>query len=271
MGDGENLRESKNVKTFKAFREDFLREIRLPEFGEAIDVITKKNPRSAASKELEKTGATRILSSDGFLRFAHGSLRECARLTEQQKKARKVASGIGPLIKRLRDHQKTLSQLQKQIMKQDKRLENVLRLEFRLHFKKAVKELELVEDALSDIEQTKASHIHPQLRKKHDKTAEEGLRYTISRWRSLDQCFDHELDSLNKKAPMQWLIEALDSGLRRRCKKAQIKVSCITRYRIIAEVLVSGGLPEISADTIKQHFIEKRRLPKLPARNSQAS
>jgi hypothetical protein len=153
----------------------------------------------------------------------------------------------------------------------DKRLAEVLTWERRAHLDKAVKELELVENALSRVERMEASHIHPKLRKKHDKSTRKELEYKSSGFKLLLPRFRYGLNSLNKKAPMQWFVETLDSRLSRLFDRARIEVSKLTRYKIIEEVIVSGGLPEKSAKTIKQHFVEKRKPTKPTARNSQAT
>jgi hypothetical protein len=113
----------------------------------------------------------------------------------------------------------------------------------------------------------KSSHIHPALRQKHDKGSEKS-KYRVSQFKSLLPQFNYELDSLKKKAPQQWLLTALDSELQRQFRHANTKVSGITRHRVIAAILKSSGAPAISAETIKQNFVEKRQLTKPPARNS---
>jgi hypothetical protein len=45
----------------------------------------------------------------------------------------------------------------------------------------------------------------------------------------------------------------------------------MTRHRDTAAILKSGGAPAISAETIKEHFIDKRKTATVPARNSQAT
>jgi hypothetical protein len=133
-----------------------------------------------------------------------------------------------------------------------------------------VEELRFVEDVLWDRETTQSSHIHPALRQKHDKGSKKS-KYEVSQFKSLLPKFDYELDSLKKKAPQQWLLTALDSELRREFSQAKTKVFGITRHRVIAAILKSGGAPAISAETIKEHFVEQRKPTKPPARNSQAT
>jgi hypothetical protein len=257
------------ISTFNTFREGFLREIVLPEFGEDIDSIDE-NSRSPAAKELTETGAERILSNNGFLHFVHGLLGKYSRLPEEQRTVRRVSAKVGQSIKRLRDATKTMSRLQGEIKELDKRLANVLTLECRLRFDNAIKELKYIEGSLSSLESIEASHIHPEIRKRHDKTAGKKLKFRLS-FKSLVPRCDYELDSLKKKAPQQWLIEAIDAELSRQFKNAQVKISNMTRYRIIVELMVAGGLSEISAQMIKQHFVEKRTPTQRPARNSQAT
>jgi hypothetical protein len=254
--------------SFQKFQEGFLHEVRLPYFGDEGD--SGEDYRSPAAKELEKTGAIKILSKVGFLRFAHKSLRSCNRLVKEQGKVRQVSAEMGCSIRRLRDTRKTLKGLREQIKGLDKRLVNVLSDERRMHFYNALRELELVEGALFGIETTKAWHIHPEKRKKHDSTVGKGLKFALG-WKPLLPHFDYELDSLKKKAPEHWLIETLDLGLQRRFKQAKIKVSIVTRYRIVTEILASGGLPITSAATIKQHFNDKKKHNQSLARNSQAT
>ena len=257
------------VNTFQTFQHKFLREMSSPHFGDDIYSVDQYS-KTAGAKELEKTGAKDILSKDTFLRCAHKLLREYARLINEQKQVRQVSADMGRSIKKLRDSQKTLQRLHKNILALDERLGSTLTVACRRHLDKAVTELMFVEDVLRDREKTQSSHIHPALRQKHDRGSQRS-KYEVSQFKSLLPSFDYELVSLNGKAPQQWLLITLDSELQTQFKRANPKVSDITRHRVIAAVLKSGGLPAISAETIKQHFIEKRKPAKLPARNSQAT
>lgn len=262
-------RPSVNVTTFKLFKQKFLRELSSRHFGGDVYSVDRYS-KTAGARELERTGAKDILSSDDVLHRIHQRLRDYARLLKEQEKVQQVSAEMGTLIKRLRDAEKTLQQIQKNIKALDKRLENILTVPCRTHLDKAVTELRFVEDVLWDWETTQSSHIHPALRQKHDKESGKS-KYEVSQFRSLLPKFDYELDSLKKKAPQQWLLKKLDSDLRRRFKRANPKVPDTTRHRVIAAILKSGGVPPISANTIKEHFIEKRKPAKAPARNSQAT
>jgi hypothetical protein len=258
------------TRTFKSFQQAFLQELSLPYFGEKDIYSVQKGSKSAGAKELEESAAKEILEKTPFLQRIYHLLTEHDRLMPEQKKVRHISAKMGRSVKQFRDAQKTLQSLQKSIRRLDKRLERILTVPCRIHLDKAVRELMFVEDALANAERTRASYIHPERRRKHDRAAAK-TKFQVSKFRSLVPEFDYELDSLRKKAPQQWLLTTLDLNLQRYFKREHKEVTDMTRYRVISAILKSGELEPVLPLTIKQHVAEQTPRKNPSARNSQAS
>lgn len=277
----------RQVAPFNKFKEEFSREISLSDFGaKKVDSIAV-GAFSPSATELRRTGAKDLLLANDFLKAAHRSLKEYARLVNEIPKARHASATIGSFIKILRNRQKKLISLQEEIKGLYKQLDGTLANHHRERLYNAVHELESVEDALVRIERGQVANMHPELRRKHneslrrktggshpDQAKVERLKYTPG-FGSLLPLFEYGLDSLKNKAPYQWLLEKLDSQLKRLFRKHQKGITDSTRYRIVAEVLVSGGVDEVSPEGIKEYFQQKPKTVKPPsetvARNSQAT
>ncbi len=256
------------VPTFKTFQQVFTRELSSPHFGERKHDI-EPGSKSAGAKELEHAGVKGILLKTAFLHRVHRLLRECARLMQEQGKVCGVSANLGRSVRKYRDAQKTLLRLQKQVRTLRAHLERDLAPHVLEHLDTAAKELMFAEDVLFDAETTQSSRIHPDLRRKHDKDTPE-TKYEL-RFQSLLPAYDYELDSLNKKAPHQWLVETLDRTLQRCFVRGHKRVTDTTRYRIISAILKSSGLDPIFPPSIKEYFRDRTRRKKAHARNSQVS
>jgi hypothetical protein len=259
------------VATFNAFENAFARELSLSHFGEQKHAV-EPTSKSAGAKELDKIGAKKVLLTTSFLRQVHRSLKRCARLLREQNKVRQVSADLGKSIKQIRDAQKTLRELQERIRALGIHLERRMLMgwPYLEHLDTAEKELVRVEDLLWERERTEASYIHPERRRKHDKSAPK-TKYETSRFKPLLTPYDYELDSLKTKAPLQWLLESLDLTLQQCFTREHKEVTDVTRYRIISAILKSSGLDPVSSSSLKEYFADRARQKKALARNSQGS
>jgi hypothetical protein len=255
------------VPTFEFFRQKFSRELSSDNFGEHKHAVPKHS-KSAGAKVLEKTGVKNVLLKTSFLRRVHHLLKKCARLMKEQAKVRAESANLGRAVKKYRDAQNKLQSLQEDIAELTNRLEksNMLSLPMLEHLNAAVKGLQATEDALCNTEQAIISRIHPDIRRKHDKSAKKKYEF---RWKSLLPPYDYDLASLNKKAPEYWLIDTLDSELQRCLIRSHKDISKATRYGIISAILKSSGLEPISPSRIKEYFADIAR--KKRAANSQVT
>ena len=246
--------------SFEEFRSVFEKRIESPFFGEKDRFSVASGEKSPGRKEIEKAGAVLVLKRPAFLRFAHRTVHEFFRLQNVQPEVRKISGASGKRIRDIRNLQMSLTKISSELTALDRRAEPILTFECRMHFDKAIQELKALQDALIGTEEYWASQIHPELRKKHDLEAPQ-LAFKRSTWPSLsDPPHAYGLESLKKKAAWQWLIHALDIGLRRRFQRARVSVSDTTRYRIIATLLEAAGLPSLSRQAIRAYF--PRPVPK---------
>jgi hypothetical protein len=244
--------------TFKEFCGAFLPDIAARDFGDPgslpeleVDVL------SPGAKELQTSGAIAVLRAPSLLHRFHRLLRECERLIKEQDKVRRTSRSASQLITKLRNARKTLKTLQKSVLRTDGQLEKLMGWKFRDHLYAACKQLELAADLVEELEKTQASTIHPADRRAHDKR-EPKSKYQTSAWKQLIKPYDYDLESLKKKAPQQWLVEALNSALAARFR-GDLELSDLTRYRIITALCQAGGLDPIQALTIKEYFMDKAK------------
>jgi hypothetical protein len=257
------------IAKFSTFRDEFLNALSLSDFGEEKIDSTSSDKKSAGAKEIERTGVYRVLRVVTFLRPIHRLMRECIRLTEEQKRIRQLSSKSGRAIKKLRNVQATLQRMQAGVEDVENRLKEIAALDLRELLYKVRKDLELIQADVSDLEKSHVARIHPQLRAKHDKTSPHQLKFELPRWKSLLPPYEYPLSSLKKRATQQWLVEKLYRVLRKRLKERDMKLSKATRYRVISALMDAGGLPHVAPDTIKEYFAEKRKSQAQAAINSQ--
>lgn len=257
LGDADSPERCVEIPTSEFFRQVLTRELSSSHFGEHKHALPKDS-KSAGARELEKTGAKEFLLKTTFLRRIYHLLTECARLMKEQAKVRDESASLGISIKQYRDAQKKLQSLQNDIAKLTHRIErsNLLSPHKLKHLFVAMEELQAAEDALGNTEQATASKIHPDLRLKHDRSAKE--RYEF-RWQSLLSPYDYELDSLHKKAPEYWLMNTLDSEIKRSFRHKHVKLTAATRNKIISAILKSSGFDPISPARIKEYFATMAR------------
>ena len=245
--------------TFKEFRDAFLGTIEAREFGDPPDSLPpdQTDLLSPGAQEIRDTGALAALRGPSLLHRFHGLLREYERLIKEQDEVRHTSHDASRAITKLRNARKTVETLQRRTLALDTQLESLMEWPFREHLHAASKEFGIAGDLLLDLEKTQASTIHPAERMVHDKR-EAKSKYQTSPWKQLIKPYDYDLESLKKKAPQQWLVEALNSALTARFK-GNSELSDMTRYRIIAAAWTAAGLGLIDPLTIKQYFIEKAK------------
>lgn len=253
--------------TFDDFGREFLRLLASPDFGEKPYAVMGKQ-KGAAAKEIARAGIVAMLSRGTFLRSSHRALKEHVRLVKEQDNVRRAAHDAGKKIKRLRDAQQTVATLQRKIRALDQNLSEIVAESVRQHFDNAHRQLEQASCRLLGVEKHFGSSVHPEERGKHDKNASGKNKYKLG-WKPLLRPFDYDLDTLRKKAPEQWLFETLNVKLKHIFRRASTTVSDITRYKIIAAVMGSGGLGAVNPEKIKEYFIEKNKAHKASARKMQ--
>jgi hypothetical protein len=251
--------------TFNAFNDAFSEEIKKPDFGERHIPGSKR--KSAGAKELAKSKAQAVLKAQKQLLSFHKLLQEYERLMVEQEAVNSTSQRASSLITKTRNGRKSLASAQEILKRVNKQFMELMTLSFRVHLKRAFDEIANAKSQLLDIEKNQASVMHATYRRTHDEKASESLQYRTGRWKRLIKPYDYELDSLHHVAPEHWLIEKLDASLKREFMLAKVSVSDMTRYRIVAAINRSAGLPVVEPLTIKEHLIEKARR-NLAARNS---
>jgi len=252
------------VSKFDDFRGQFLRLLASPDFGEKPYAVMGKQ-KGAAAKEIARTGIVAMLSSATFLGSSHQALKERIRLVNEQGNVHRAARDAGKKIERLRHAQQTIGALQRKIRAIDESLSEIVAETVRQHFDNAYDQLERANCRLLGVEKRFGSSIHPEERGEHDKKALDKNKYKLG-WQPLSRPFDYDLETLRKKAPEQWLTETLNLKLKHIFRRASTTVSDITRYKIIAAVIRSGGLDPISPETIKEYFVTKNKAEEASAR-----
>jgi len=244
--------------TFKEFCDDFLRLIEARDFGDPGSLPElDADAFSPGAKELRSTGVLAALHTPSLLQRFHRLSRECERLMKEQDAVRHTSHDASATITKLRNARKTLTTLQRKTLALDAQLENLMGFQFREHLHAASKEFGIAADVVEQLEKTQASTIHPAERAAHDKR-EPKSKYQTSPWKQLIPPYDYDLESLKKKAPQQWLVEAFNSALTAKFTSA-LELSDMTRYRIIAALCQAGGLDPIEALTIKEYFMDKAK------------
>jgi len=244
--------------SLKEFRDAFLPKIEARDFGDPGSLPElETDALTPGAKELRTFGAIAELRAPSQLQRFHRLLREYERLIKEKDEVRRTSHSASRAITKLRNARKTLATLQRRTLEVDAQLETLMDWSFREHLHVASKEFEIAGDLLLDLEKTQASTVHPTERRVHDKR-EPKSKYQTSPWKQLIKPYNYNLESLKKKAPQQWLVEALNSALANRFKGAYA-LSDLTRYRIIAAAWMSGGLGTIQVLTIKEYFMDKAK------------
>jgi hypothetical protein len=248
---------------FKSFKSTFIGKLADRQFGETSYDRKSSRPGSLspAAKEVRKKSAETRLGTHAFLKSVYQFLKEHDRLTRERPKVYHITALLRPQIRAVRKAQKTLKIIQSRIQELENSIEEFVGWDVRQQLHDAIRQLKSSQDDLLRLEQECGSMLHSAERKDHK----------ISPWEFLIKPFRYDFSTLKQKAPDQWLIEMLDSTVRSKlCDPGIIKITKLTRYRIITELLYAGGLGEIRPLTIKQYLYE-REIASKSARISRPS
>jgi hypothetical protein len=169
----------------------------------------------------------------------------------EQQRIRNLRREIVPKVLKLRNARRTVVSVRNTLGTVENNTRGLVDPELWGRAKSVLSELE---SELGNNLEFHSSRLHPVLRK---------LPAGKVRWELVLKDYMYELPSMKKKAVDQWLYKALNDTVEK--KLAKVRISKMTRYRIMSALLKPLGLT-VDAMTLKLHFQSKkiaRRVEKL--------
>jgi hypothetical protein len=251
---GRHDQEGKLAPSFEEFKRAVLENLQSPLFAESSS--SKPSQLSPATKELKRKEAYPHFT-DGLLRASYQLLGEHLRLVVEQQHIRDIRKEYIPKLITLRNTGMTIASVKKRLEQLAEKMRGLVELKF---WKRANDALSDWEGEVYEYHRLLSSLLHPALR--------QPPALSKVRWEALFKDYKYELPSLKKKAPDQWLYDALNEMLEK--KLAKLELTKMTRYRIMSALLKPFGL-NVQPITFKLHFESKKTASTSPVKKAQAT
>lgn len=237
--------------TFDSFQSSFLNRLTSKDFG-ALPYSNVPGAESPTTKEFKRKNAYEVFSGPLLLEI-YGLLSEHARLINEQSKIFAITDINRPTITKLRNARRTIAAIGKKLKAVKENTGGLIDAGAWSRICKALKDFD---DEVRDIQWRYVTRLHPAERKSDGK---------LGRWDSILKLYNYEFPTLKKKTPDQWLYDALDSLLIH--ELAQLKISAITRYRIMSALLSTYGM-EVAPSTFKLRVRSRKSVNKSSVKKS---
>jgi hypothetical protein len=252
MSDHDELLEPR-PPTFEEFRKAVLETLQSPVFAEPP--LSQPGSLSASAKELRHKQAYPLFTEE-FFRAPYKLLEEYLSLLGEQKRIRDTRKEYVPKMIIVRNTAKTVAFLKRRVA----RLAEKTRVIDHEYWQRAIAALSDCEYQLYRYHSSMTSLLHPASR--------QPPAMSELRWEGVLKSYKYKLPSLKRKAPDQWLYDALNHMLEKNL--AKVELSKMTRYRIMASFLKPFGL-NVQPITLKLHFESKKAASDSPVKKPRAT
>jgi hypothetical protein len=239
-----NLGASHEFPSFEKFLNLFLTDLQSPTFG-AEPHSQQPGTRSPAAKELDRNGVRDVFTRS-YLKSVYNLLNEHARLKREQGRIHNLTRQNSRKLVKLRNAIRTVTSAKGRFKTVEKNTQGIVDPAV---WERVQRVLSDCEAEMQSCEEYLASMLHPAERRSYASKV---------RWEPILKLYDYKLQALKKKAPDQWLYGTLNNRLVK--KLAKLKISDMTRYRIMSAVLLTCGI-DVKPTTFKLCFRIAKRKP----------
>jgi hypothetical protein len=236
-------------KSFKRFRTKFTDAISSPALGEPPRYKQRadENGQSPASKELRETKLLGGLLSENFCRTIYRLSQRYQQLEAARQEVPQISRRMRPAIEQYRLAVNHLRRCAQDLEKFEKKYGSLIENQA-MHKIASVRVL--MEDVTYELESRSkilVSNVHQKHRKKH---------YEPSEWDLLFTLHNYPLEKITSKAPDQWFLTNANVALAELVKRKRLRVSDMTRFKVLSAICGSAISCATEATAIKQFFLD---------------